>query len=83
MGMRVYGMTYTVWDKIAQHVAQGQRYCDFEEETIQYIEEECGLVDTDKWWNPPEDDWDSDEIYYYKVVDKKKFTWFMMRWHAT
>ena len=81
----IYKMPYPVWSKIANSfpLIDGG-YID-EESVIRYLKSDCGLVDTGEWSHPSMeddfDDWeDEEELYHYRVVNKKKYAVFLLKW---
>lgn len=76
-------MPYPLWEKVSEFFPRINGYLD-EKSMIKYLKQECGLVDTGNWSHPYEDEfgeWDSnDELYHYRVTNKKKFSIFLLRW---
>jgi hypothetical protein len=50
------------------------------EDFANIIQQNYGLKDLNKCDFPEDDDWDSDELYHFQIVNKKLFTAFVLKW---
>ena len=87
----IYKMSYEIWDKVTTfHSPDGKGVhagSDLDlEDFAKIIQKIYGLKDLGEC-DFPEDDNDpawltpvGGELYHYKIVDKKLFTWFVMKW---
>ena len=81
----IYKMPYEIWDKVTTFHSPDKKgvHVNSEldlEDFAKIIQQNYGLKDLNKCDFPEEDDWDSDELYHYRIVNKKLFTCFLMKW---
>lgn len=81
----IYKMSLTLYDKITTfHSPDGKGiHCDSDldlKDFARIIQKTYGLKDLDKCDFPDEDDWETDEMYHFRIVDKKLFSYFLLKW---
>jgi hypothetical protein len=78
-------MSHTIYDKVTTFHSPDKKgvHVDSEldlDDFAKIIQKNYGLRDLDKCDFPEDDDWVSDDLYHYRVVDKKLFTAFVLKW---
>ena len=82
----IYKMSHTIYDRVTTFHSPDKEgvHANSEldlEDFAKIIQKNYGLKDLNKCDFPKsEEEFEVDELYHFRIVNKKLFTWFLIRW---